>query len=137
MWVGRLSSESRPYASIVVKKSDVEVALIWPDHFSFRAASDITFLDQSIVYAAWRNGWITIEQKLELRSGQMMPALSRSTVDKLSRDLIGLIELAGGSPRRAGTLARELAANGISPAIAVERGARAYFRNQVRDWLPI
>lgn len=124
------------YASIVVKKSEVDAALVWPDHFSFRTASDLTGLDQSIIYAAWRNGWVTSEQKLELRSGQMMPALTRATVDRLANDFIGLIQLAGGNPRRAGTLRRVLAAKGISPAITIERGACAYLREQVRDWLP-
>ncbi|HTN62884.1 MAG TPA: TniQ family protein [Devosia sp.] len=137
MWVGRLTNESRPYASIVVRRSDVDAALLWPDHFSFRAASDFTSLDQKIIYAAWRKGWIVSEEKLELRSGQMKPALARATVETLSRDLIGLIQLAGGTPRRAGTLRRELEAKGISPAIVIERGARAYFREQVREWLPI
>jgi len=65
-----------------------------------------------------------------------MAALTRTTVEKLSRDLIGLIQLARGSPRRTGTLGHELAAKGISPAIAVERGAGPVFANRCETGYP-
>lgn len=66
----------------------------------------------------------------------MMPALSRSTVEKLRRDLIGFIHLTGGNPLKAGALRRHLEAKGIHHAVPIVRGGRAYFREQVRHLLP-
>lgn len=136
IWVGRLASEPRPFASIILDKADVDALLVWQDHFSIHSASQFTSLDEATIYAAWRSGMISVEDKLELRSGQMMPALSRSTVEKLRRDLIGFIHLTGGNPLKAGALRRHLEAKGIHHAVPIVRGGRAYFREQVRHLLP-
>jgi len=135
IWVGRIADEARPYAAIVVKKTDIDAALGWADHLNVSAASKLISLDEGLIYSACESGLIIRERKFEPRSGKLATALPRKAVEELGAKVIGLIQLAQGNPRRAGTLSMQLEAKGIIPAIR-SKGARAYFREEVSQWLP-
>ena len=118
-----------------MKKTDIDAALGWADHLNVSAASKLISLDEGLIYSACESGLIIREGKFEPRSGKLATALPRKAVEELGAKVIGLIQLAQGNPRRAGTLSRQLEAKGIIPAIR-SKGARAYFREEVSQWPP-
>lgn len=117
IWLGRLESEPKLFRALIVRLDEVRRIFEWHDCFSVQNAARHTALSESLIYVALDMGLIERDVMLELRSGQMQPALSKTSVEVLKRDYIGLRELAGASPRKAGKLRTQLRAAGIAPAL--------------------
>lgn len=134
IWTGRLASEPRLFRALIVRVDEARRIFEWPDRFSVQAAAKLSGLGEALIYAALSSGLVESQMALELRSGQLHPALSKATVEYLKREYIGLRELAGGNPRKAGTLRAKLDVAGVVPAIH-RRGSYAYRRSDVAGWL--
>ena len=67
-----------------------------------------------------RSGLLEYYTVLDIKSGISIRVFSRAVAAKVEEEYVMLRQLAGGSPRRAGTLKGKLQAAGIVPVLSVK-----------------
>lgn len=119
IWVGQLTVARRPYSSLIIQDREIKGLLASKDYVTIDELARRSGLNKDMIYEMMRSGILECHTVLDIKSGISIRVFSHAVATNAEKEYVMLRQLAGGSPRRAGTLKGKLHAAGVAPVLSV------------------